>query len=241
MRMRGSTSNVVRADALNANELFRLLKKLENETHLERRIDFISSYFVGRSYDGQPLIGGPTEKEVLKISLDGFDCVTYVETVLAAARSWSLGEFVNEVRKLRYIDGNVDWSQRNHYMTGWARQNQKRHVIKNVTRGPNTIPKNRILSTVAGLPAHRVRFRCFPKKKSTRVREKISTGDIITFVSTKPGLDVFHIGLLIKTDGTVFMRHATRAAGEVVEQDLTGFLANNRMTGFILLRPIEIR
>jgi hypothetical protein len=64
------------------------------------------------------------------------------------------------------------------------------------------------------------------------------TGDLILFVSTREHLDVFHTGILIRRDDRVLMRHATRSAGKVIEQDLADFLKTNRMSGFILARPL---
>jgi hypothetical protein len=49
---------------------------------------------------------------------------------------------------------------------------------------------------------------------------------------------VFHTGILIHRDDRVLMRHAKRSAGKVVEQDLADFLKRNRMSGFILARPL---
>ena len=65
----------------------------------------------------------------------------------------------------------------------------------------------------------------------------LQTADLIFFVSTRKHLDVFHAGIIVRDGGKVFMRHASRSQGLVVEQQLSGFLKTNRMAGVIVMRP----
>ena len=81
------------------------------------RIDVISRHFLGRPYKPNPLIGTADTPEVFAASLDGFDCVTYIETVVALYRSFSVDDFTNWLRKIRYDRGLIQWARRNHYMT----------------------------------------------------------------------------------------------------------------------------
>ena len=46
------------------------------------------------------------------------------------------------------------------------------------------------------------------------------------------------MGILIHEDERILLRHATRSAGKVIEQDLIDFFAANQMSGFILARPL---
>jgi cell wall-associated NlpC family hydrolase len=214
----------------------RLLRAAGRGT-LGERIDRLSARLLGRPYRIKPLGGGPGVPEVLRASLAGFDCVTFVETVLALAQARDAADFTRVLRRLRYKGGRPAWSARNHYMTGWAKENAARGLVRDLTRGPGTVRKERVLSVVPGLPPERVRFRCFPKKRLLRLTGRMATGDIVLFASTRRDLDVFHAGLLVKRDGEVRLRHATRSQGRVVEQPLREFLARNRMSGLLLLRP----
>jgi hypothetical protein len=65
-------------------------------------------------------------------------------------------------------------------------------------------------------------------------------GDLIFFVSTRKNLDVFHAGIIVRDGKRVFMRHASRRQGFVVEQELSEFLKTNRMAGVIVVRPQEV-
>lgn len=215
----------------------RLLKAIWREPALAARIEYLSAQFLGLPYLVNPLGGGPGEPERLTVSLDGFDCVTYIETVLALALSAGWYGFLDNLRKIRYQGGQVDWLHRNHYMVDWAENNRAAGFVADMTTGEETLEKTRTLGLVNGLPRKTVTFRCFPKRRLARVADRIETGDLILFVSAKRLLDVFHTGLLVRKDDRILLRHATRKVGAVIEQDLEDFLQNNRMSGFILLRP----
>jgi len=237
--MRTLTANNARtAVGLNKRQVARLLHRLNETDSMDARVDQASKLFLGRPYVENPLGGGAHRKEVLRVSLDEFDCVTYMEAVLALAASRNANEFLQELCRLRYRSGNVLWFDRNHYMVDWLARNKTRGSIKDLTRGRDTIAKTRTLDVVQGLPPRRVTFRCFPKRRFARIKHRIRTGDLIMFVSTKKQLDVFHTGILIRQDDRALLRHATRSTGKVVEQDLREFLMNHRMSGFILARPL---
>jgi hypothetical protein len=211
---------------------------LKHEKGFEARIASVSGSLLGKPYVENPLGGGPQSPERFRISFDGFDCVTYLEIVIALARSKTPAAFFRELRGLRYRGGKVDWFCRNHYMIDWLAQNRTRGAVNDLTRGRGTVVKTRELNIVPGLPPRRVAFRCYPKRAFAQVKERVRTGDLILFVSTRKHLDVFHAGVLIRRDDRVFMRHAARSAGKAIEQDLTDFLKKNRMSGFILARPL---
>ena len=73
-----------------------------------------------------------------------------------------------------------------------------------------------------------------------RLAAYLQTGDLIFFVSTRKNLDVFHAGILVRTDQRLLMRHASRSEGFVVEEELNEFLKANRMAGVIVMRPCEV-
>lgn len=211
---------------------------INQTSDLGPRVNQGSEIFLWRRYAENPLGGGPGSQELFSVSFDEFDCVTYVETVLALSCSKTQTRFLRELRDLRYEGGKVDWFSRNHFMTAWLERNVARGAVADLTQGRDTVAKTRTLSGVAGLPPEEVTFRLFPKRCLSRVRSQIQTGDLIMFVSTKEHLDVFHMGILIREDERILLRHATRSAGKVIEQDLTEFLKANEMSGFILARPL---
>jgi hypothetical protein len=84
-----------------------------------------------------------------------------------------------------------------------------------------------------------ISFRYFPKRKLAQVSRRLKDGDLIFFVSTRKGLDVFHTGIVFRDADRVILRHAARSRGGVVEQELAEFVRSNRMPGFIIVRPTE--
>jgi hypothetical protein len=128
-------------------------------------------------------------------------------------------------------------------MVDWVRNNHREGLVREIAIGSknSAVFKQRKLDTVPGLPAEVRRFRCFPKRLATQKNSRLHSGDLIFFASTRPHLDVFHCGLVVKKEGRALLRHASRSQGGVVEQNLADFLAKNRMAGVIVARPLAPR
>jgi hypothetical protein len=223
---------------LDPAEVEQILKYAAGEPDLGTRIDRISALFLGRPYIEGSLGGGADLAEELRVSLNAFDCVTFMESVLALALARTADEFIETIRRIRYKDGEIDWRRRNHYMVDWASNNEGSRFIKNVTFGPDSVEKTCTLSLIAGLPTKTTTFLYFPTQSCGKLAGLIETGDLIFFVSMKNSLDVFHTALVVEREGRWLLRHATRTAGAVIEQDLIEFMSKNEMAGFILLRPL---
>jgi len=216
-----------------------LLSKAKNDHSAGMRMEVLSRAFIGHPYTPNPLIGSAENAEVFTATLDGFDCVTYIETVLALARASTADDFVDGLRKIRYDRGRIGWKWRNHYMTGWIRNNLRERIIAPVrARGVPIVSRDRILNVVPGLDAQRVRIKCVAKPAVSRLAASLQTGDLIFFVSTRMNLDVFHAGIVVRENDRLLIRHASRSKGGVVEQELSEFLKENRMAGAIAMRPL---
>ena len=229
--------NIETPFGLDPAEVEQILKDAAGEPGLGKRIDRISELFLSRTYIEGSLGGGAELPEQLRISLSAFDCVTFMESVLGLAVTRTIDEFIDAIRRIRYKDGEIDWRRRNHYMVDWASNNEVGGFIKNITSGPFAVEKTCTLSLIAGLQPKTTTFLYFPTHSCGKVAGLIETGDLIFFVSMKNTLDVFHTALLVKRERVLLMRHATRTAGAVIEQDLIEFMSRNEMAGFILLRP----
>ena len=143
---------------LSQGRLDRLLSGSRTSRSTGPRIEFLSRHFLGQPYQSNPLVGSATESEVFTVSLDSFDCVTYIETILALALSSKAGDFTEWLRKIRYQGGRVAWNRRNHYMTGWIRSNISAGALQRVSAaGLPKVVKDRTLDSVPGLAAVRTR------------------------------------------------------------------------------------
>ncbi len=217
-----------------------LLRASQPATAAPSRIERVSAELVGCPYQSNPLIGSAGSPEVFTVGLESFDCVTFIETVLAFAQSKRPDRFLDRLRSIRYALGKVQWNSRNHYMTDWIRNNVRTGAIARIPALKGTRKKDRVLNVVPGLVARRMKFACVPKTDLRARAAGIQTGDLIFFASTRSHLDVFHCGILIRNGTGLMLRHASRSRGVVVEEKLEDFLGSQRMAGVIVVRPAEV-
>jgi len=213
--------------------------RIDRMNGVAARVESISGRFLGYPYVAHSLVGSVDTPEVFNDSLKGFDCVTYVESVMALVYADKTGNYSSVLKKLRYSDGRVDWRRRNHYMTQWLKNNARHGLIRRVGLRFATTRKQRLLNVVPGLPTSRQSFSCIPKNKFSAVQSEMRSGDLIFFASTRSHLDVFHCGILIRQGDTWILRHASRSSGSVVDQELASFLKEHRMAGMMLARPCD--
>jgi hypothetical protein len=137
---------------------------MKDEPSTGSQINVLSRDFVGHSYKPNPLIGSANTPEVFTASLDGFDCVTYLETkrsrarrtILALTRASKVDDFIEWLRKIRYDQGRIRGVRRNHYMTIWIRNNLREGIIKPVSiPAVPIISRECVLNIVPGLAAQR--------------------------------------------------------------------------------------
>jgi hypothetical protein len=197
----------------------------------------VGSALLGRPYIANPLTP-PTcslEAEPLVARLDGFDCVTLVETCLAVARAqerqrtWQA--FQTELEGLRYRDGRrAGYVSRLHYFSDWLSDNDRRGTVRNLTAALGGVPDPRPLTFMtshrgayaalandtvfAGLgrweaEASRRPRTVIPKARIGAVLPMLQAGDVLAFATDLEGLDVSHVGLVHRTTGgAVHLLHA---------------------------------
>lgn len=216
-----------------------LLNASRTQFPVGKRINIISAHLLGKPYLINPLIGSLDQPEVLVTRMDGFDCVTFIETVLALAYARNETEFVRRLRELRYRDGLVQYQNRLHYTTDWSQYHVRRGFLQDLTVGDNTLVREKPLFLLKQLPAKVAHFRFYPKYKLASVTGLLHEGDLIYFVSGRKGLDISHVGLIIRDGDRLLLRHATRHRRQVVEQELEDFCRRTPMSGFIINRPKE--
>lgn len=215
----------------------RLIGEAQRLPTVAQRIEFISRALIGTRYRGHTLIGGPRKPEQFVMRDDGFDCVTFCETVLAAALVREPDEYAAALRQIRYRDGEVGWRERHHYFSEWGANNTA--ICAPVTLpGSETIAKT--LTEMRALGARRTSFEAIPRESLLANKTMLATGDIIAFLSRRSDLDYFHVGfVVVDGDGDLWLRHAARSKGRVLDQPLVRFLKRNRVHAVTLWRPRE--
>ena len=225
-------------DEANLHQVRELLREADTAGSWPARLETLSRLLLGRPYLVGPLVGSATEPERLVTRLDGFDCVTYVETVLALARCARPDEFADRLTALRYEHGRIDWLARNHYMSAWLQRNGAAGFVAPVVVDVGSAGAVRTLSILPDYPAREVALRWLEASSAELLPGLVRTGDVVCFVSTRDDLDTFHVGLLV-TGPSLLLRHAARSRGGVVQEPLADFLAREQTPGMLLARPLE--
>jgi len=225
--------------------------KLDNLLHqsagikdIGARIDFLSGHFRNIDYKESTLTGSADIPEVLTVNLSGVDCFTYLDYIEAMRLSGSFSEFIENLKKARYRNGKIAFKNRNHFFTDWREFNSG--FIDDVTAqtgGRKTKTTIKILNEKAdstffinGIKPVQREIKYIPSDViDDAVMNKIKTGNYAGIYSDIKGLDVSHVGILIKNNNAVNLRHASSEKGKVVEQDFREYIINK--PGIIILRP----
>jgi N-acetylmuramoyl-L-alanine amidase-like len=215
----------------------RLIAQTRDFQPISRRIDFISAALRGARYRSYTLIGGPREPEKFVVRDDAFDCVTYCETVLAAARSQNTDEFENALREIRYRHGLVNWFERNHYFFEWCQHNVENNICRWLSMD-GAVDIEKTVDSQKGLSKRHFVMRVIPRTILLAQKSTLESGDIIGFVSQRANLDYFHCAfVMVAPDGTPLLRHASLSHSCVLDQRLDRFLERYGVRYVTLVRP----
>lgn len=115
------------------NKIVQQLTSLNQYYPLQRRIEIQSAALLNTPYMEGALgegINGIYDQNPL-YRFDYFDCETYVDTVMALAVAKNLLDFRNKINQIRYKNGNVSFTQRNHFPSAdWIPNNKRNGYIR---------------------------------------------------------------------------------------------------------------
>lgn len=206
---------------------------------ISERIDFISRGLIGTAYRGFTLIGGPHAAEQFVMRDDCFDCVTFCETVLAAAIARTPAAFAPVLRAIRYHHGVVNWYARNHYFFEWSLHNTDNGTCRAVPM-EGAVDIDKTVYWHKALGRRRFVISAIPRERFLANRHMLLPGDIVGFVTERPNLDYFHVGFVaFGADGEWLLRHAAKSRHRVLDESMERFVAHNRVRYVTLLRPLE--
>jgi N-acetylmuramoyl-L-alanine amidase-like protein len=211
-----------------------------------KRIEFLSRQFLWTPYEESTLIGGPDTPEIFTLNLEGVDCFTFLDYVEALRLSKSFSEFKKTLKRVRYRSGKVAYAYRRHFFTDWT---DKGPWIKDVTAeagGKNFRTVHKRLNDrgdglcfLTGISPTERDVTYIPSKAiDGNVIRRLKTGDYIGIYSGTRGLDVSHVGIVVKGMGTTHFRHASslQSLRRVVDQDFRTYVAGK--PGIVVLRPV---
>jgi hypothetical protein len=233
---------------------------------------------VGRAMVGTPYKSFTLEIddriEAASVNLTGLDCWTFFESALAFARmldepkeNWTPQTMLKYIELDRYRGGTCTGSylSRLHYLEDWLHDNDRRGLIKDLTRELGGIPAPHAASEMtkawksyrymrnnpdlrAGIAQMEARvgrepLYYIPKSRVAAIESRLQSGDIIGICSHDGGLiGTAHVGLAYRTsDGVLHFMHASspRNYGKVtLDQRLTDYLYHFRTNaGILVARP----
>lgn len=229
---------------------------------------------VGQRFLGSPYAEGLLDKsdhESLVLDLTRFDCVLYVEVVLALAtgialQDYSYATFARNVESLRYRGGKEDgYCSRLHYFSEWIADNEARGAVSNVTRRLGGEPLDKQLTFMS---EHRESYPRFathdslfggiqsmeralanleifhiPQNAIAAAYVGLQDGDIVATSTYIEGLDVSHTGFVVRLDNdSVGLLHASTDGGVKVSRDLQRYVKDNKIQiGIVVARPVDPR
>jgi len=227
-------------------ELTHLLSQASVNRDTGERIAYLSGQLLGTPYKESSLIGNKDTPEVFVIDLSGVDCFTYLEYVEAMRISQSFFEFRTNLQKVRYKTGKIAFGARNHFFTDWSEYNTERIDEVTETIGCSRIVRSEKLLNrkqdgtdfLEGIQPELRSIRYLPSESvDGEICSLLKTGDYLGIYARSPGLDVSHVGILIKEHNTVKFRHASSQEQyrKVVDEDFRSYLADK--PGILILRP----
>lgn len=216
-----------------------LIDAAKHLPNVAQRIEFISHALLGSKYSEYTLIGGPRKPEKFVVRDDGFDCVTFCETVLAAAIARAPDEFEDVLRAIRYHNGVVAWRERNHYFFEWGQHNIDNKICRPITMA-GAVELQKTVYWHRALGRRRFTMAVIPRATFMANKAQLATGDIVGFVTARPNLDYFHVGFVVfGKNGEFMLRHAAQSKRRVLDERMDRFMSANRARYVTLLRAQE--
>lgn len=244
-----------------------LLAKETNKKRSELLIETAKS-FIGTPYIGKTLEGN--QGESLVINLHGLDCSTFIESSLAITLTmkpdhFNFSEFKEKLGKIRYRNGIIaGYGSRLHYFSDWIYDNQQKGIIKDITQEIGGIAFNKEINFMSSHPGYYARLNnnpglvdsisqfekaissrkyfYIPKENVEAIEPRLEEGMIVAITSGVAGLDIAHVGFLVKVNGRIHLLHASSDAGKVIisEKPLPEYLSmNKKQTGIMVLKVEE--
>ena len=229
------------------DELDLIIRKALGIEDPGERIALLSEHFFNTPYQESTLIGSDHCEEELVIDLSGLDCFTFLDYAEAMRLSRSFSDFQDRLKQVRYRGSLISYRTRNHFFTDWTEYRSAfvRNVTTETGQGMTKQMQKRLNLKDDGTlflngiePVHRTIAYVPTGNIDETVLHRLSTGDYAGIYSDLPGLDVSHVGIIIRAGASLFLRHASSSSDlrKIVDQDLMQYMKDK--PGLSILRPI---
>ena len=180
------------------------------------------------------------------------------------SKSTSFRSFCNQLRNIRYRGGKLtDYTSRLHYFTWWGEDNEQMGLVKAVDTGkfPFTATQRLNINYMTTHPtlykhlkanpqfvkviaaqekaSNGKTYRYIPKSLLGRSEQELScihTGDIVSLITKKAGLDTSHVGIAVWQNGKLHLMHASSNYMKVILDTTTFYDYGQRQTSMLGIR-----
>lgn len=244
-----------------------LVASCSQKNNIDFSINEVSKSYLNIEYINSPLgeeKNGKIDTDPL-FRIDGFDCLTFVETTIAKNKSQSNypNKIEKELNKIRYKNGEISFTNRNHFTSiDWLPNNE--NILENIT--DKVFSKSTKTNTIINkkewfLKTHNIKVLAedkistltyMPIRELTKENIKnIPHESIILIVRPNwnlkekigTNLDVSHLGFAIKKDNSIIFRHASKTYQKTIEEDLYTYLKqyedSKTIKGFSIIKIIN--
>ncbi len=189
------------------------------------------------------------------------DCMTFCEHTLALAISDNYHEMYNNLQKIRYNKGEINYTSRNHFTIadwlpnkGWLLKDVTLSLSKGTKKMKKTIDRpgfyrnNGVAEKQIKNAAPKEKFNAdyIPTENLLAITQNLQGGEIVSIVTTNPVVISAHMGIIIRDQwDNIIFRHASssKRTNEVMDErfeDVVKKLKKSKSrVGMIFMRARE--
>ena len=237
--------------------VFDRLQPLMNGLTGDQIVATLALHFLGTPYAAFSLDAGPQER--VQLDLTRFDCMLFVEQLLALAASRRWNGFAEVTKQLRYADGEVGYCSRHHYFHHWGRAAERAGLVNDITKDlpgqqsralklnymsthPELYAPLRNQSTLGCITAleqdYDVVQNYIPNSNLSNINPLLRSGDLFAVATSVQGLDVTHMGVIVTDSSGVSAVHAVPGQGVIRSKPFHRYVQSvPESIGAVILRP----
>lgn len=215
-----------------------LLQSPNAPSSFHKRLDYFSEALMGTPYVLGPMGEGrfATIDHKPLVEMNSFDCVTYIEHVLALSLSHTSKDFLPNLNRIRYGQPSIHFANRNHFFVqDWLLNNRKvvaPLILPGEIKALRTTGKKKFFADkgiVITESDPQTPLNYLPSDTAIALAKNWPYSDEILgvgFVGTIDWLWITHTGFVIAKQGQpLILRHASSKNGKVSEDNLAEYLA----------------
>lgn len=178
-------------------------------------------------------------------------------------------DFCDNLTRIRYRNGGIDgYASRLHYFTWWGEDNEKMNIVEEIVsdEAPFTAVQTVQIDYMSSHPSlyKRLRsdagliplikeyeratngkqYRYIPKSRLGGTREQLASvcsGDIVSIITNKRGLDTSHVGIAVWQDGHLHLMHASSLKKKVVLDSETFYNYSKKQASQLGIRVYRMK